>query len=1843
MASAKKLDEFEAAVTALTNISSVESQAAVAQLATALELHRNVVRQVVDEFTREERRVQVVQDCDATIAAGNRDLHAVYAPVHQLIRSSDPEGMKQWEFAVAELDTKVVGDGQPRQRTADIAELYADAALVKPQFGKIVLGAAAAVNANSSDNDSKMFVELIHEPSVLKRTSRMVEKVELTAPPIGVVDKQQQLLPICDVVRAMFVGQGMVALAELVQAFISLAQDETITILRVKDRWQTPSSGGWRDLIINFRMRADEYRHVCEVQLVHRTLLTARRGFPGHTIYTRVRNASEILEKVGLMVPWEFEDQEVSNAKDGAAAWTLGAAVVKRRELGQSAADLLPLFGCTPRKLKLGGFTASELRDCGCTANLLKGGGYAAQELAEAGYSTSELEGAGFFHDELPHMRQKAQENYASAEQADKEAKHAVEKVQGELAQATEEAEVIRNKVDQAHSKVEELERSDVQRAQKLRKSMYEMEKRREEALAKVNELRQVEKERLQALRAASVDAVEAPMEIEWAASVAEAAENERKDMEQRLASLVDQSRSRELALREEAERRFAIDLKKAQAEVAKQLSDAMEKELERLEKESAQELAQERDRLQAESDKADAARSEVEQDAKAAQSKLQKVLKESSRLSAATQRAKEQLSGAQEKGEKNAQLATIRERVKLAEDKERRHKDEISELVTQAENLQQAAEETVRHAEYEAELGQKKLARREAAHRERRALMRKELQQAAQLAQSTKEAAVATAKKVERIEEEIRSLRSRAAVAVAQRQVADFRVEGERAQAHLETMRKVSEDSTRRLKEAKKRGDQNVEALRRAQALASWRHEEAVKEATTATEALRASEWAETACTAEMRVAEASLAEHLAVEAEQEKEKDAQHVQMTLDAAHMKLQMDRLQADAHQARAQLNQMRSNFQAAGEAQMRDMTKVLKAQEAKTLAADNQTAAAQLSAKATQEVNDMLKKRMAALTSHLLKLTQEQAAHMKQANQQRNASLLEVAASRSLLEIQRVEREALEARLKIATEEVENQIALSAKKGNRLHAKLVAVQAALAEKVKSEASTHAQIAEMAVTIDRSDAKAKKLESALAKALKDLTEKTKTEQQAQTRNRELEIEVTWASRSIEFLKRNLDEANDSVMKTASSPNASAYVAAEKRIRVVSYELSQHHSSTTREKEQAAKSGAESLYLRVQERIGFEKKSKYDIDVLNTELAESLAEAKSKSEENTVNHQRRMEWQAEQDAEEAALAQAADSVQVTEARTRIEEHRTQQSQQLEKLRARAKEEEVEQKKASEAKLVEDNARLDAKMVEEVGWIDEQKAQLEEQLEQFKEAVTEATQRTSAALQDKKRCTQQIQEAQKERQQREADRKQQQEQFEQQLAATKEEAGVNSKMAEAQLQASYADNTAMAEWETAQRALSECRKIAEAESQRASAAQAKLLKGDTALWLGREQIWQKGLLKKVEAAVGERAPDVTVDLVRRQLVLNQAFVFLENRSVFADENAAMKLLQQIAVVAHLCDALLDRAGRAQLMLNFEGHNARDGPYYRHLASDRARLCWREVLRRYGELAGRAPFEGMYSALAAKGRDYERRFIFTAEPNVQIPLGGGTIRVELEGADDDTCRTWANSFEASSNVYPFSSAISAAEVFTTSRSAVDMLTEIQRRRIAEGGHTGHLTITLSAHAEDGAALHVYFPNGKGGKHHIFDENIHAGGGELDLRTNVSRADAEPSRKVLVNVFFKEPPEIAGTYEVWLCHRGGAVRGKGHHRYVVVIEIDGEMQTLTGVIGNEKLADEVMKSYKTAGDEKRDVWLHVADIMVGHESVSVSAKDATIDGGSKQSYLRQEGARQGKSSKLAAR
>ena len=88
------------------------------------------------------------------------------------------------------------------------------------------------------------------------------------------------------------------ALGDLTYLLERLAQSKEISIIRVKDRHNSPPPSMWRDVMVNILLTGDDTRHVCELQLCLATMLTGREGLHGHTLYNRQRCADELLEKL---------------------------------------------------------------------------------------------------------------------------------------------------------------------------------------------------------------------------------------------------------------------------------------------------------------------------------------------------------------------------------------------------------------------------------------------------------------------------------------------------------------------------------------------------------------------------------------------------------------------------------------------------------------------------------------------------------------------------------------------------------------------------------------------------------------------------------------------------------------------------------------------------------------------------------------------------------------------------------------------------------------------------------------------------------------------------------------------------------------------------------------------------------------------------------------------------------------------------------------------------------------------------------------------------------------------------------------------------------------------------------------------------------------------------------------------------------------------------------------------------------------------------------------------------------------------------------------------------------
>ena len=89
----------------------------------------------------------------------------------------------------------------------------------------------------------------------------------------------------CDIVRGSIVCASMGDLLVVLRLLLKMEAEGLIKIVRFKNRFKNPTAAGWADAMLNYVCLgggAAAASHVCELQLVHATMLKARKEFGGH-------------------------------------------------------------------------------------------------------------------------------------------------------------------------------------------------------------------------------------------------------------------------------------------------------------------------------------------------------------------------------------------------------------------------------------------------------------------------------------------------------------------------------------------------------------------------------------------------------------------------------------------------------------------------------------------------------------------------------------------------------------------------------------------------------------------------------------------------------------------------------------------------------------------------------------------------------------------------------------------------------------------------------------------------------------------------------------------------------------------------------------------------------------------------------------------------------------------------------------------------------------------------------------------------------------------------------------------------------------------------------------------------------------------------------------------------------------------------------------------------------------------------------------------------------------------------------------------------------------------------
>jgi len=171
------------------------------------------------------------------------------------VQEGDPQSFADFNSAMEEEVFQFLEGGQLKQQTMDIEILYDNAISVRPEYNRLCEKIATSTGGE-------------FKAAPLKHVFRAIEKTAMRADE----SRRFECSNVYDVVRGALVYETMDGVIAGLREVC-----DTFAVLRIKNRFfpvgQAASSGGWRDLVVNMRVKGDRAKHVLEVQIQLKCLL----------------------------------------------------------------------------------------------------------------------------------------------------------------------------------------------------------------------------------------------------------------------------------------------------------------------------------------------------------------------------------------------------------------------------------------------------------------------------------------------------------------------------------------------------------------------------------------------------------------------------------------------------------------------------------------------------------------------------------------------------------------------------------------------------------------------------------------------------------------------------------------------------------------------------------------------------------------------------------------------------------------------------------------------------------------------------------------------------------------------------------------------------------------------------------------------------------------------------------------------------------------------------------------------------------------------------------------------------------------------------------------------------------------------------------------------------------------------------------------------------------------------------------------------------------------------------------------------------------------------------------
>jgi tetratricopeptide (TPR) repeat protein len=159
-------------------------------------------------------------------------------------------------------------------------ELFSAAKMVQPVFQSLIDKTAKKVCKECGCHVSD--VDVVY--NFFKRRHRALEKAEYN---YTKRKPEPAISWLYDIVRVSI----NFTTAEQVLKFIDLLQkDETVHIVKAKNRFKNPSFTGYRDLLVFIQIGTPFFKHICEIQIHHRVMKCLENDVNGHEYYETFRS-----------------------------------------------------------------------------------------------------------------------------------------------------------------------------------------------------------------------------------------------------------------------------------------------------------------------------------------------------------------------------------------------------------------------------------------------------------------------------------------------------------------------------------------------------------------------------------------------------------------------------------------------------------------------------------------------------------------------------------------------------------------------------------------------------------------------------------------------------------------------------------------------------------------------------------------------------------------------------------------------------------------------------------------------------------------------------------------------------------------------------------------------------------------------------------------------------------------------------------------------------------------------------------------------------------------------------------------------------------------------------------------------------------------------------------------------------------------------------------------------------------------------------------------------------------------------------------------------------------------